>query len=356
MASASTFKVTVMPAGHGDCILVQCDTFNILVDSGPYDVEIHNRVRAALETALGEEPVHLAIVTHQDADHIGGLKRMLKVNKPPVHALLFNSPLRIQSYIDDHCDDEMPASARQALAVARELSPYNKEAIVAGDEYKFLDDRIVISVLTPHKKDILDYGEETLASIEGEEYAGGRGRDTPVCGTVEQLLAMQVDDFDEDDSKPNLLSLAFVLTFDNRSILFLGDSWPSRVTSSLSVLTNSGKRLPSFGLMFVSHHGSKRNSTIELYRQIETANYVISTDGKQNPDIETIARILQASPRPAQEVQFHFSENSAELRSMFNRTQLNVTFPENYPLFFTFKIKSYICLETQRNIVKSFTR
>lgn len=331
MSSASALKVTAMPAGHGDCVLVQCDDFNVMVDSGPRNATIHQRVRAALVTALDGQPIHLAIVTHHDDDHIGGLERMLDQSTPTVKDLLFNSPRRIREYLEAHSSEEVNASTRQALHVAEKRTPCNDKAIVAGEQYAFFDGRIKLKILSPTCKDVLRYGPRMLAAISEEELAGSRGRDTPVCGKIHELLAMQDDDKAADMSETNALSLAFILTFEKRSILFLGDSLASRVTASLAGLHTKEPRVP-LNLVFVSHHGSKNNNTAELYRHIGTSTYVISADGKQNPDIETFARILRAV-RPVQP-EFHFPEETPQLKQMFSNSDLNVHLPNPGPLTF----------------------
>ncbi|BDR09924.1 MBL fold hydrolase [Comamonas testosteroni] len=331
MSIKSAMKVTVMPAGHGDCILVQCDDFNIMVDSGPYRKCIHERVHSGLVTALEGQPIHLAIITHNDDDHIGGLVRTLCDATLSVNALLFNSPQLIRKYIDHCSGEEVNVSTRQAFKVASKLTPCNKKVLVAGDTRTFFDDRIVLRVLSPLTEDILNYGSHMLAPFEKEELAGARGRDTPVCGTIHELRTMDDDGKAADASQTNALSLAFILTFEERSILFLGDSWPSRVMPSLAKLDHEGAPI-QLDLVFVSHHGSKNNNTQELYQHIQTERYVISADGKQNPDVETFGRILRAGVGNIQK--FYFSENSQQLKTMFSKSDINVYFPDNGPLTF----------------------
>ncbi len=331
MSIKSAMKVTVMPAGHGDCILVQCGDFNIMVDSGPYSAKIHARVRSGLVSALGGKPIHLAIITHNDDDHIGGLVRTLDDATLSVNALLFNSPQLIRKYIDLCSGEEINVSTRQALKVASKLTPCNTKVLVAGDKRTFFDDRIILRVLSPLGKDILSYGSHMLAPFGKEELAGTRGRDIPVCGPIHELLTMHDEDKAADASETNALSLAFILTFEERSLLFLGDSWPSRVTPSLAKLALKGARIP-LDLVFVSHHGSKNNNTLELYQHIETERYVISTDGKQNPDVETFGRILRAGT--INNPKFYFSENSQQLKTMFSISDINVYLPDNGPLTF----------------------
>lgn len=330
MPIKSAMKVTVMPAGHGECILVQCGDFNVMVDSGPSNGAIHRRVHSALVKVLEDRPIDLAIVTHHDDDHIGGLERMLD-EALSIKRLLFNSPKLIRDYIEIQNGKEENASARQALRVSSKLGPFNNKVVVAGNKLDFFDGRVTLTVLSPLGADILKYGSRTLAQFAKEELAGARGRDTPICGRIKEMLAMDDDEKAADTSESNALSLAFILTFEDRSILFLGDSWPSRVLPSLTALHSGDDRIP-LDLVFVSHHGSRNNNTTELYRHIKTGRYVISADGKQNPDIETFGRILRATA--PNQPKFYFSERTQQLEEMFSKSDIQPCFPDGEPLTF----------------------
>lgn len=329
MINKSAMSLMVAPAGHGDCFLVKCGEINILVDSGPSSDVIHGRVINALSNALCGQPIHLAIITHYDDDHIGGLERILGSDKIQVDALFLNSPLRIREHIDIHNGDELPVSANQALSVAGKLSPCNDKAIIAGKQYKFFQGRVVLTMLSPKPDDIISYGPKILKPLGEEELVGSRGRVPPTCGTISQLLSMVDKDKNIDTSQNNALSLAFILTFEERSILFLGDSWPSRVTPALRALCSEESRIP-LELVCVSHHGSKYNNTKKMYQYLSSLRYVISSDGDQHPDVETISRILRSAVPDMPE--FYFSENTQKLANIFSKTDIKVHFPVTEPL------------------------
>ncbi|MYM32843.1 MBL fold metallo-hydrolase [Duganella sp. FT94W] len=330
MENSQTFKLTVIPAGHGDCFLVQCGQFNLLIDSGPSSADIRLRAHALLVKALGRRQViDLAIVTHYDDDHIGGMVHMLRSQSVKVERLLFNSPKLIQRFIDERTREEVRITAADACEISELLPPCNDTVITAGAQLKLFGERVILDVLSPLEDDIVHYGASMIASLRREGNIGALGRDPVICPTRNQLLAYP-NPSKSDNSAANCLSLAFRLTFAGHKILFLGDSWPSRVSQSLP-----GDAVHTFDLVVVSHHGSQYNSTLELYKKVAAPDYLVSTDGRRHPDIETFARIVKTAGE--RDLTFHFSETNDALTAMFKESDLKRRFPEQgVPLVFDF--------------------
>lgn len=326
MSSKPPLKVTVLPAGHGDCILVQCSAFTILVDSGPIRPDIHARLRAALILALDGKAIDLAIITHHDEDHTGGMHWILRGGNDVaivVNQLLFNSPSLIASFLDG--DKEEAASFVHAHTVSGLLPPCSAEAVYAGQKPREFDEgRVVLTMFSPNPDLIEEYGREIACGVkqcknletEGdeEEPAGLKGRVVPVVGSLTNLRAMADSDNGSDRSKSNALSLAFMLSFEGRNLLFLGDSWASTVEAAFDQKWPGNAR-QQFDVVFVSHHGSKNNTTVNLYKRIDCKRFVICADGKSHPDALTLRRILEASGWIGPT--FYLSENTPELRTMF---------------------------------------
>ncbi|KJF83405.1 hypothetical protein UA31_02250 [Photobacterium angustum] len=67
-------------AENGDCLLlINNETqFSILIDSGPKSSSVTERIFNNIRAIIGNKAIDLAIVTHNDDDHIGGFKRLLK--------------------------------------------------------------------------------------------------------------------------------------------------------------------------------------------------------------------------------------------------------------------------------------
>ena len=107
--------------------------------------------------------------------------------------------------------------------------------------------------------------------------------------THEELLKKP---FYEDNTATNGSSIAFILRFQTKKLLFLGDAHPSLIVHSLNEYQNEGVII--FDLIKVSHHGSFGNISQEWLNKIDSERYLISTNGQRHghPDKETIAHII----------------------------------------------------------------
>ena len=76
----SAMKITVLDVGQGDSILIESDTQNILVDTGP--PESREKLMAALSTV---DKIDKLIITHPHADHVGNAFYLIE-NKPVLMA------------------------------------------------------------------------------------------------------------------------------------------------------------------------------------------------------------------------------------------------------------------------------
>lgn len=97
----------------------------------------------------------------------------------------------------------------------------------------------------------------------------------------------------KDVSKSNGGSIAFVLEYKNKKMLFLGDSHEDIIMESLKRYKESGKTL-KFDVVKVSHHGSTKNN-FKWIEDIVADNYLISTNGEKHnhPSREVIAKIFK---------------------------------------------------------------
>ena len=78
---ASTFRIKLLPALHGDCIWIEYGeagaTHHVLVDGGPLGA--FGELRAHVEALPADaRDVELLVVTHIDADHIDGIVKLLR--------------------------------------------------------------------------------------------------------------------------------------------------------------------------------------------------------------------------------------------------------------------------------------
>jgi competence protein ComEC len=104
-APAASFpvQVDVLDVGQGDSILIESPNANVLVDAGPHG----NDIVGDLQPELGREVINYLVLTHPDADHIGGAVDVLSHYK--VDTVLMTGAeadtktfTDLKSYLADH--------------------------------------------------------------------------------------------------------------------------------------------------------------------------------------------------------------------------------------------------------------
>lgn len=73
-------RLTFLSVGQGDCIVLQTDGRTVLIDAGPVNSSSSagERMLSARLNRLGVDRVDLLLITHPDADHIGGVKGLAR--------------------------------------------------------------------------------------------------------------------------------------------------------------------------------------------------------------------------------------------------------------------------------------
>jgi hypothetical protein len=102
-------------------------------------------------------------------------------------------------------------------------------------------------------------------------------------------------DFEEDDAAPNGSSIAFLMEFAGKRALMLADAHPGLVLESLRHI--SPNEPLHVDCVKLSHHGSRRNTSLELAQALISPAWIISSNGAQtkHPNREAIARVLHGS-------------------------------------------------------------
>ena len=122
MQIGDKIRITMLPARAGDCILIEFlqEDYRILIDGGYADT-YDNYLRDKLLRLNKEgKRIQLLIITHIDADHIGGIQTFLKENgsaaKPniiKVDEVWYNSFFHI--YGEPECTGSLPDYVRLML-------------------------------------------------------------------------------------------------------------------------------------------------------------------------------------------------------------------------------------------------
>ena len=312
--TGDSFRLHVLPAGNGDALVLEYgsghDRRRILVDGGT------GPAAAGIKTFLGEDAeLELAVVTHIDNDHIGGLLRLFEMPAPPRPADVWFNGYR-----------HLPTSALQAMGpVAGEKltklildrgyrwnDAFQRQAVQLGGAPEpppvhRLEGGLRCTVLAP--------GEEQLSRLRKEWVPVVRdgGLDPSVIPPVPASVTsglQRMGDLDvaalaarttpKDTTPANGSSIALLAEWSGRRCLLAGDAHPDVLMAGIDRLVGPDNVL-EVDVFKLPHHGSKANVTSDLLRRVRAHTYVFSTDGRGNqrhPDDEAVARVIRTGQQP----------------------------------------------------------
>lgn len=304
-------QIKVFPAYDGDCMIVNFEDeykkTNILIDGGRGKL-CYQMLKSHLKVIEeNKENIDLLVITHIDRDHIDGIISLFKdkgVNKGLIKKVWFNSGNKLSSFFGNKYEEVrdislkygIEISIKQGITLEKELENHSlssDEVIVAGDSYK-VDETIKITILSPIN--------DTLEKLNDNWEIEKGSLDTEISKKSDaddkvSIECLSLHTFEEDRSLPNASSIAFLLEFDQRKILMLGDSHPSIIRDSLVRLGYSKENKIIAEAVKISHHGSKYNTSSDLLDLIECHNFIISTNGLFHglPHKECLSRIITSS-------------------------------------------------------------
>lgn len=333
---------------------------NILIDSG-FVSTYNNHIKGKMiELSKDNQVINLFVLTHFDADHIRGAINFFKENSTYSESKIIrieeiwmnmlrhidfgdkkfklseNDKLKLKTIlmkkypieIYNRCINDI--SSTECLTLSKLISDggykvnssFNDEVIVSDKEQVVdFDMRIKITILSPTVdkiKELNKFWSQELLKIglkldfyNNEEYSVAfekllvniiptinRGM-LKNCANEKDLIEKLIkeDIFLEDTDVVNGSSIAFILEYEEKKILFLGDSHPSVIEEQLKKMGFEKDKKIKIDLMKVSHHGSKGNITNGLLEIIDCDKFLICTNGYQysHPDQEAIARIIASN-------------------------------------------------------------
>lgn len=372
------------PAQNGDAFLVSTDITNILIDGG-YARTFDTYMRKDLEElATRETSLDLVVVTHIDADHIGGVIRFLALNGHStqkkivaINDIWHNSLRSLTSVRKDaglsHIElDVIDAinrrghpkelkskpgfseiSAREGSTLAALLNEgeyvWNEsdgtQSICTDSvrEKQFKDG--FIKVLTPSKeqleklvslwkRDLKRFGVigsigSSKAIDDAFEFSFEHKIDRKIA-QEQQVSAGQekrlVDVYKPDKSTTNGSSIATIIELNGIRLLMLADSFAEDVLRELRMLEAEGE-LMIFDAIKISHHGSNYNTSPELLSVVDSPRYFISSDGSKHnhPDIELLRAIVDRHANFTRTLYFNYSTKESKKIKEF-KTASGATF------------------------------
>lgn len=353
------------PAENGDAFLISSDKTNILIDAG-YTRTFNSYIRQDLkEIASRGACLNLVIVTHIDADHIGGIIRFLLLNSHsetnnivPVEGIWHNSLRSLTSLNETElspqdCEvinainrrghpkelnvtsnyDEISARQGSTLASLIHAGGYvwndsdgSESVCINHVQHKRFQDGLV-KVLTPSrerldglvklwKRDLRRYGfvgsiGSNLAiddafelNFEYSSEGQARGKKLISAGCRKNLE----DVYKPDNSATNGSSIATVIELDGLRVLMLADAWAEEVLKELLKMKSQGESM-MFDAIKISHHGSNYNTSPELLSTVDAPMYFISSNGSKHnhPDIELLRAIVDREASFTRTLYFNYS-------------------------------------------------
>lgn len=322
------FKIRALPAHDGDCFIIsfgeENDVKNILVDGGRRKKVVNKLKEEFQYIASKNQKIDLMILTHIDDDHIQGLLKVFEkdeFDKSLIQKVWFNSKellsLRFlgkeqedeQLKINQNNDDNI--SFKQGISLGKLLKDLNLgNEILIHSNQKYHLGKATIKILSPNiealKKLYLNW-DKKYQEVNSDGIPISSSKENDYNKSIEELLQEKSK---EDRAIVNGSSIAFSIEFMGKTMLMLGDSFPSVVTRSLREISKENTEI-NFDLIKVSHHGSKSNINEDFLNIINCSNFIISTNGSSHnlPNKETIVKISQKNKDKNKKTNFYFNYN-----------------------------------------------
>lgn len=329
-------KINIIDAGHGDCILLDFEHTKILIDCGPFKPFLTRRnVHNSLKNLIGsEQKIDLAIVTHNDDDHIGGFKSLIDEGVK-LETIVFNSLQDIPDIITSsqkQISYNQNNALKQKLLAEREI----KTLCLTRDSTPLIVNDIKLIAITPTVETLERMLKDADAKKEREEkkkmpkqISNSITEEIKPADALQKIQSDQ-DVFTKDTSITNKSSIGLVVEYRGFSGLFLGDAHAEDVIEGLKI---AGFGNHQFDVVKISHHGSERNTNIELLELLGKTEYILCADNEthhKHPNNTTLARILSLDKNQT----IHLSSNNPSLSAKIDDFKslgfsINETYPTN---------------------------
>jgi beta-lactamase superfamily II metal-dependent hydrolase/pimeloyl-ACP methyl ester carboxylesterase len=330
---STDLSIRMFPAGPGDAIVVQwgpgpqTERFTMLIDGG-LSVD-HERGLGAYLAAMGSSPfVDLLVVTHIDSDHVKGAIEAIADEKLRYGDVWFNGTAQLIA-------DRSVAQGRKfdSLTLGE-----NRNRFVGGKAIVVPDGAPLPTTKLPHgaKVTFLSPTFATLDKLEvdwrksldaspnrGGGSAPDSGFDDFVTGLGEAGEAVDGPDraggavkFGTDPSVPNGSSIAFLLEYGGKAMVFTGDAYAGVLATSIrALLDERGVHRLKLDAFKVSHHGSVNNISAELLDLIECKRFLVSTDGSLHGHPNTACLDLIHAKHPTAKIHLNYRNPAVEARA-----------------------------------------
>lgn len=313
---SDVYRIEMLPAKDGDSLWIEYgkpgDLSTILIDGGRSSTceAILKKIRAMPNN---DRHIELLVTTHIDADHIEGVIKLFE--DPNLNVSIGDVWFNAWNHLPGNAFEEFGVRQGERLSVLLESlrlpwnKAFNSKAVSIGDGSTLpsvtLPGGMEITLLSPGEAQLADLrpGWADYCREEGLDPNQPRVEPVPAPPGLVPLGPPNIDAlaasrFKEDKTEANGSSIAFLASFDDRTVLFAGDAHDRVLQSSLDVyLEASGEEQLELHAFKIPHHGSKANLSSDLVEKLLCRKYLISTSGARHhhPDKESVARIIKSS-------------------------------------------------------------
>jgi hypothetical protein len=298
----------MLPAGHGDALWIEYGeaavTHRWLIDCGTQGTAKH--LMARVETVpANDRMLELFMMTHIDADHIGGalpLFGALKRSGLRFGDLWFNGWRHLSGQLGAR-QGEMFSTMIQDLELPWNVFRDGAAIVVDSGELptRTLPGGMRLTLLSPTPpqlkklapvwtRELKRYGLEPGGRMDYSRFLKG----TPSTSTDVDALAGEP--FAEDAGAPNGSSIAVLAEFGGAAVVFGADAYPSVLAASIRrLLQQRGLAKLKLDAFKLAHHGSKNNLSSDLLSLLECRRYLFSSNGDHfgHPDRQAVARVIK---------------------------------------------------------------
>ncbi|WP_375560201.1 AVAST type 1 anti-phage system MBL fold metallo-hydrolase Avs1a [Bernardetia sp. OM2101] len=392
----SEIQLKIYPALDGDSFLLSIEDTHILIDGG-YVSTYNDHIKNDLITIHQKNQLlsHV-IITHIDRDHISGIVKFLEENNKdrvieisniwhnayrhlPKQASIKKELISLEnkslineikggSYLKNSTIDNKNISSKQGSSLGALIleggyswnSEFGNKAIAIENlQNVSINEEIELILLSPNNEKLQKLEKAWKKDLERGGYKGKITEDSIFDDAFEFMIAKQKpkkyskeqnissskfsmdklleSKFIEDATTANGSSLAFIIKYKDKNLLFLGDSHPSLVLQQLKKYYNTQSSPIYFDLIKVSHHGSWNNTSPELLSFIDSENIIFSTNGKKHshPHSETIANFISRKCEFKRKLYFNYTTSTSQLFDQDMKSGYNyeiITAEPNQPL------------------------
>jgi hypothetical protein len=323
-------SVEMLPAGHGDALIVTYGTENqhhqILVDAGTrFSIDA---IRTRLSTRT--KPFELFVVTHVDEDHIGGALEILadKNLRSQVRNIWFNGYgqlvdggnilgpregeklsriIRNGYFLWNHYPGTQSPMAEGSGRVGGPI------VVPASGNVPVFDfpGGAKLFLLSPTNNRLGRMAHSWDKAVTKAGLIPGQGTDVVNRPPNPRRVATKPLPIDDDDwlralssptsrdgSAANGSSIAFIVEYDGKRVMLAADAHGAVLVSALNRLAEQLGECPvRVDLCKLPHHGSAGNVTTEFLAAMNCQRFLVSTNGDNfgHPDHPAMARIVMGA-------------------------------------------------------------